>query len=347
MACCGAGAVLRTSKLGTRHFAHARRGPCETAPETAEHLLAKMAVIDAVEGTEWDAIPEQAGSTPTGHQWRADVLAVKGNARVAIEIQWSRQDTDETERRQSRYAEAGVRGLWLFRQKNFPSRKDIPSFRLMFDERAGLFNVLIPSAYYDPKWVSISKDDDLLWSQTIPLQTFIKGALKGRLRFAPTLGCRMPVDVDIARIRCWRCKKETGVVAGLTFAASRIFPRFDDFHTSIHDMAKMPDGVAEVMSILPPSVLMRHGIGVVKPRSSKAASETYLSNGCVHCDALQGRFFESAFEAQTEFATEAVFKPEWVRALPSATAYTYRWWFDEGRFPQRSSASLQDTYRQD
>lgn len=69
------------------------------------------------------------------------------------------------------------------------------------------------------------------------------------------------------------------------------------------------DGAAEVMAILPRSILSRHGVGVVKPRSSKTASERYLSNGCVHCDALQGRFFESAFEAQTEIVTEAVFKP--------------------------------------
>jgi competence protein CoiA len=130
MPCCGAGVVLRTSKLGTRHFAHARRGPCETAPETAEHLLAKMAVVEGVKATAWEPLPEQSGRTPEGEEWRADVMAVKGKARVAFEIQWSRQDGDETDRRQRRYAEAGVRGLWL-----------------VFDGDTKEFAVLIPSPH--------------------------------------------------------------------------------------------------------------------------------------------------------------------------------------------------------
>ena len=129
MRCCGASVVLRTSKLGTRHFAHARRDPCSTAPETAEHLLAKMAVVDGIRGTGWKALPEQEGRTPDGEGWKADVLAEKGKARVAFEIQWSRQDEAETERRQRRYADAGVRGLWLFRQHDFPTGKETPAFR--------------------------------------------------------------------------------------------------------------------------------------------------------------------------------------------------------------------------
>lgn len=55
MPCCGAAVVLRTSPLGTRHFAHARRGPCTSAPETAEHLLAKRVVVEGIKRTEWIA----------------------------------------------------------------------------------------------------------------------------------------------------------------------------------------------------------------------------------------------------------------------------------------------------
>lgn len=129
MPCCGARVVLRQSKLGTRHFAHARRGDCASAPETAEHLLAKRLVVAGVRKTPWTAHAEQSGRAPNGDEWRADVLAEKGNAKVAFEIQWSQQTDEETMRRQNLYGAAGVRGLWLFRQSKFATSKHIPAFR--------------------------------------------------------------------------------------------------------------------------------------------------------------------------------------------------------------------------
>lgn len=332
MPCCGAGVVLRTSKLGTRHFAHAKRGPCETAPETAEHLLAKMAVIEGIKSTAWSAMPEQSGQTPSGEEWRADVLAAKGKGKVAFEIQWSRQDNGETVRRQQRYADAGVRGLWLFRQKDFPTGKETPSFRLAFNAEAKTFDVIMPSPHYNAMWVARDTTEVMSWGQRIPLQRFAAGALEGRLRFAPALGLRMPVEVNAVRIRCWRCKKETGVVMGLVFAASRVLAGCPDISASIYDMGEhLPNGAAEVMSIIPPSLLGRHGIGTVKPRRSKTAGGEYLSNGCVHCDALQGRFFEHefAFESEKAFETEAVFKAEWPPLLSESRKYANLWWFDE------------------
>ena len=119
---------------------------------------------------------------------------------------------------------------------------------------------------------------------------------------------------------------------GLVFAASRVLPRCHDIHTSIYDMGeRLPNGAAEVMSILPPELLAKHGIGAVKPRWSKTEGREYISNGCVHCDALQGRFFEHefAFDASKAFETEAEFKAEWVPRLVGAVKYACRWWFDE------------------
>lgn len=45
---------------------------------------------------------------------------------------------------------------------------------------------------------------------------------------------------------------------------------------------QLPNGAAEVMSIIPPDLLRRYGIGAIKPRRSKTAGRAYLSNGCVH-----------------------------------------------------------------
>ena len=328
MHCCGSGVVLRTSKLGTRHFAHAARGECTSATETAEHLLAKMGIVRGIQDASWTALPEQIGRTASGEEWRADVLAVQGSKRVAFEVQWSRQTIDETRQRQNRYREAGVRGLWLFRQLDFPVEKDTPAFRLSFDPEAKAFTVQLASPNYNPEWSK--RNDTDLWNQTIPLSRFVAGALTGRLRFAPALGQRMPLEVHTARIDCWRCKRETRIVLGLVFAASRVFPSCPDIHTSIYDMAEqLNNGVMEVMALIPPALLRQHGIGPVKMRWSKTEGGEYLSNGCIHCDALQGRFYDHDhwYDAAKTFELEAVFKPEWGTRLHLDQEYINRWLF--------------------
>ena len=66
MPCCEAGVTLKTSKLGTEHFARARRGPCSTAPKSAEHLLSKRFIVDGVRRAGWLAEPERAGQAGDG-----------------------------------------------------------------------------------------------------------------------------------------------------------------------------------------------------------------------------------------------------------------------------------------
>lgn len=158
MPCCGASVVLRTSPLGTRHFAHARRGPCSTAPESAEHLLAKLIIIEGIRRAAWIAKPEQEGETQSGEAWKADVLAVPpqqlNKKHAAFEVQWSRQTEEETRRRQERYKEADVRGMWFFRQHDFPVEKETPAFRLLFDKESRSFNVALPSPHYNHAWMS-------------------------------------------------------------------------------------------------------------------------------------------------------------------------------------------------
>lgn len=334
MTCCDTGVTLRTSKLGTRHFAHARRGTCATAPETAEHLLAKRVIVDAIRQTDWQPMPEQPGASPGFGAWIADVMATKAQAKIAFEIQWSRQDEDETRHRQKRYRAAGVRGLWLFRQHDFPLEKETPAFRLVFDETQSRFTVQLPSQRYDPRWISQKeKDEKRYWQQTIELTEFVKGALLGKLRYAPALGAAMPLEVHAASTACWKCKKETQVILDLVFAASRVFPGCEDICLNIYSFEDaMSDGARIIMDMLPSSLLRQHGIGALKPRYSKAMGGSYLSNGCVHCDALQGKFFEHelAFESKKLLEIEAIFRKEWGATLEDAANDIYRWWFDSG-----------------
>ncbi len=335
MPCCGACVVLRTSPLGTRHFAHAKRGPCTTAPETAEHLLAKRKVVEGIRRTGWTVKTEQEGTTPEGERWRADVLATKGKGRVAIEVQWSRQEVEETFRRQSRYDDAEVRGLWLFRQHDFPVSEFVPAFRLVLDDKSKSFTVLLPSPSYSPEWIkSKHKDESRYWSQTIGLEDFAEGVVSGRLKFFPIINRTVPMDVFVTSAVCWRCNAETKLVTRIVFAASRTLPGHPDIPASLQSLGELIEGPERVASWLPRSLLKKHGIGALRVRQSGLDVENrepYLSNGCIKCDAMQTRWFEDKLEADEEFAlsVDVVFDALLAYHLPHIDHIVFRWWFDE------------------
>ncbi len=333
MHCCGAGVILKTSKLGTRYFSHVRKGPCLSAPESSEHLRAKEIIATAVQHAGWVARVEQSGQTNDQRTWIADVLASRGGkTAIAFEVQWSRQAFEETVRRQDVYRSASVRGMWFMRQHNFPISKEIPAFMLTFDEVSGAFHVLLPAPSFNPLWISArDKHRPEYWQQRVELGRFVEGALQGKLRFAPQLGKMLPLDVSAAYTNCWRCKKTTGIIIDLRFAASRVQPGAADVTASIYDFDD-DDGHGSTLlrNTLHPNLLAQHGIGPIKPRYSRTEGHKYLSNGCVHCDALQGRFFdhEVAYDAQSIFSVDVLFDDQWTRHLEDQDAMN-RWWFDD------------------
>lgn len=95
MPCCHAHVVLRRSIHGTQHFVHKKRGPCTTAPESAEHIELKLIVARTAQQCGWTAATEVSGQSPNGEQWVADVLLSKGKARIAVEVQLSPQTDEE------------------------------------------------------------------------------------------------------------------------------------------------------------------------------------------------------------------------------------------------------------
>lgn len=86
---CGERAVPKESSLGLRFFAHHPGVGCqlhETGPETAEHHAAKTLLAQAGEDTGWKAHVEYVSET---RDWIADVLLVRGEKHIALEVQWS------------------------------------------------------------------------------------------------------------------------------------------------------------------------------------------------------------------------------------------------------------------
>jgi competence protein CoiA len=293
MPCCGSPVTLRTSKLGTRHFAHSRIGACTTKPESAEHLLAKAIIAQSALEQGWEARTEQAGCCSSGEPWIADVLARKAGMRpVAFEVQWARQSDDETRTRQRRYHESDVRGLWLFRQHDFPLDKGVPAFRLMFDEARKAFSVGIPSPQLG-RWVSKrDRDEECYWQQIIPLSEFIAGALGGRLRFAPAIEASIPATIWTTEKFCYKCGAETKIVNFIRLNFDKAFPGHPNADVTIYDFDEWREGRAILLDLLPKQLLESDNIGEVKPRFGGWDSKPQISNGCAHCGSLHGQFHD-------------------------------------------------------
>ncbi|SCK14437.1 competence protein CoiA [Vogesella sp. LIG4] len=277
MACCDTPAVLKTSKLGMRFFAHAKRGECTSAPESEHHLTLKAIAASAIQACGWNVATEVPGETPAGEKWIADVLATRGNARVAVEIQWSGQTADETMRRQERYHQSGVRALWLLRQPGFPVTEKLPAACVHLDDETGVYRAMLP------RHESMNSSDrkyPRLWHQVMPVGEFIHAAFRRRFTFGKIQqGESVTIQVMGVWVKCWDCEEWTRLITDINFL------REDKIYTfSIDDIGP---NLANLIGL---DRLRHKKVGAIKSRYSKTEKEIYLSNGCIKCDALQDRY---------------------------------------------------------
>lgn len=116
MPCCDTKAIPKKNKLGTQFFAHYPSSTCEfSSGESREHQLCKYLILKHLHENGWKVFPEYRGQTPDGEIWIADIYAEKEQSKIVIEIQWSYQSIEETERRQEKYKASGVRAIWFMR----------------------------------------------------------------------------------------------------------------------------------------------------------------------------------------------------------------------------------------
>ena len=300
MPCCDASVVMKTSARGLKFFSHKSRGPCLSAPETEAHLALKTAAAQAARRAGWTCETEASGSSPSGETWTADVLACKGEAKVAIEIQWSPQTNEESRSRQERYRQSGVRCLWLFRRRDIPASEDFPAARISGDIAAGF------EAHLD--------------GQVMPLDEFLDAVFARRLRYGVPLGAKAIVRIQSGVIGCWKCGVVTRII---TFIEVFVGPH--RFQFTVPDLTDFPDLWASCQDRIP----KWSGIGVIKPRYSKTQERSYLSNGCNDCDALIGEHFEH-HGWHDEEATLAEFQitisERWLKAIEAIDPRDERGW---------------------
>lgn len=254
--CCDGEAFLRTSKLGTRHFVHRADRDCSGTGETLAHLWLKAEIVSGCESVGWSAQTEASGDG-----WRADVLASRGDARVAFEVQWSAQDEATTRERQRRYAADGVRGCWLYRGEVAAPSRELPLFALK--PNAGRATVVHAG-------------------HELEVREFVARLLTRRVRFVES--GRVKRRVNFITMDCWRCDKAAHIFFAeqRSVCGHRVFDDVDAFDRDV---------LARVDSWLNSAGRGAVEIGAIKRRYSKTVGRSYLSFGCPRCDALFGDFF--------------------------------------------------------
>lgn len=302
MPCCKSAVVLKTSRRGTQFFAHKSDsgGGCGERGETEEHLRLKQLAVEVARAHGWDANTEVAGATPFGDAWKADVMATNGSARVAIEIQWSPQLDEETLRRQARYNASGVRGLWLLRQSAFPSSPELPAARVEGNKDAG-FTAFVQTGGRE---------------QSVTVAEFLAAALSDRLRFGVTQGVDARVSLQTGEMSCWSCGADTTIVTSVDVS---IGPHVWPF--SVGALGEHPLLLDEVRGRFDgPSVR------AIKHRFSRTQGNSYLSNGCTHCDALIGAFYEhEAWGERTLGSYNRVVDEQLLRSLEARSHFKPAW----------------------
>lgn len=276
--CCDQHGTLRKSSKGLKHFLHIKsQSTCDWKPESPEHLSSKIEVIKACEDNGWSATPEYAEN-----DWRADVLAVKDDKRIAFEIQWSNQTNDDTVLRQERYKTSNVRGCWFF--KTIPKQlryygdryialKEMPFFKIEKIDSETYVN------FNNHRWA---------------LKEFVGHLLNGNIKFRENYSPLADQEIEIIFFDtiCWNCDKPQHLYTVKTSIKSEcgndMTGPWDEENIDIH-----PEIISAVSEIQKSKSDSDFKIGEVKMRYSKTMEDSYLSHGCYHCDALFGDWFVS------------------------------------------------------
>lgn len=323
MPCCGRSVIVKTSHLGTQFFAHYAKARTVCAQgESEEHLLAKDLVARAVVTAGWEA---QTEAILDGGRLKADVLAIKGGVRIAFEIQLSRQAEADTVRRHELYQAAGARALWLFRQADYPLKHDVPAFRLV--RRAGEqgFDV----------WVWNERKDwrrrERTTSQSVELQTFIHGALTGKLNWRAAEGLTVPVVARIAKGECIE-GHDTNSLLDFTLDVARVLPGHCNLRLSMDEIGyACPELLRseKALELLKTYKLRVHfGVSNYSRQKWNPDYVRHASPCCVVCGDLIGTKLDGTEESVTpDFELALTLSPDVLRDFMHLDARLDQWWF--------------------
>lgn len=279
--CCGQNGFLRVSSKGLKHFVHSKDGtPCDWESETPQHLKSKVEIAKACKDSGWLAIPEYSEN-----DWRADILATKGEARIAFEVQWSTQTEEDTNFRQKRYRDANVRGCWFFKTPPKQLRDQITANPLTIEELP-LFKI----KENEQKEIVVLND-----AVTKGLYQHVCDLLRGHIKYAPAYSAlpEQILEISFFKTNCWKCGAEQHMYFADIIAQSYCGKKLgaDDTGLTLH-----PKVIKVAQEIVGSPEGKNLKLGQIKERYSRTAGRAYISFGCYFCDALFGNFYTGHHE---------------------------------------------------
>lgn len=267
MPCCQSAAIPKRSRLGNFFFAHSIQGDCDSEPESQEHIWIKSLVAKAAIKAGWNVKTEWPGESNDAEKWIADVYCTKGAAKIALEIQLSRQTAEETRARQLKYKKSGVRCAWFASERSFNyqyirQRKDLPFF-IISSPKVGIEPTLIefPTSLTD----------------------FVIGMLNKKLNWVIE---ERPEEyaIDYIEDTCWKCKKENKQVYGYSINV------YGSHAVTIPNASDTLEKITDIINNEELKELGLNTIGKFEMFKGKIMNYPYC-NVCVHCGAPQNNFY--------------------------------------------------------
>ena len=150
------------------------------------------------------------------------------------------------------------------------------------------------------------------------MREFLHAVFSRRFGFGLRLGTDAIVAIRAGFLSCWSCGADTRIVTGIDVAFGP-----NELSFTIPETGEHTGLLESVLSRLPGGL----EIGGIRPRFSKTQGRSYVSNGCFHCDALIGEFYEHHAwdEQQTVVAFSIRVCEQWQKAIESHCGYEKTW----------------------
>lgn len=284
MPCCQTRAIPKKSKLGTQYFAHYPARNCGVnSGESPEHQFCKYLIFKYLHKNGWAVTPEFRSQTPSGEIWIADIYAEKNNVKIAVEIQWSPQSIEETKRRQEKYRQSGIRAVWFMRttSKNKYDVLDYQSYELP------IFSIWLDKETHLLITSGVFKNADFYDLVEIEFTQFFETLMNGGIQYSLKPDSTRFMQLAMNTVTCWKCRNNTNTIMDVNY-----FMHHKDKVTKIGRTGIENISISQCEILNNPNFLQKYQYGFIVERFSKTRRESYLSDGCFHCDALQGTHFK-------------------------------------------------------